>query len=178
MVVYDNANILKQQRILSYLFQNDTPNGVTEYEAQNIIMSRLLEVKEEFRLDDFSITSYVKDTSLTKWKSNPKCKNDYFVKIFYNEIKYAKETYGVTNSEVSFLYEISEYLGWETNLLIDDDGLPMNQKLLINKTGMDRKKVYRATKSLEDKKCLIRVWDGKDVYYIINPNLMFKGQMI
>lgn len=177
MVLYDETNILKQYKILGTLINNNS-TGITEYEAQNMIMNKITEIKNEFNLDGFNISSYVKDTSLSKWKCNPKCENDYFVKIFYNELKYAKETYGITKLEVSFLYEISEYLCWETNLLIDELGCPMNQKMLSSKTGMDRKKIYKCTKSLEEKKCLIRIWDGKDVYYIINPNLMFKGQNI
>ena len=43
---------------------------------------------------------------------------------------------------------------------------------------MDRKKAYKCTKSIEEKKCLLRIFDGKDVYYLINPNLVFKGQKI
>lgn len=177
MVIYDEANLLKQQKILGMLLE-DNLNGITEFEAQRMIMSKIMEVKNEFNLDSFSISSYVKDTSLNKWKCNPKCESDYFVKIFYNEIKHAKEVYGLTRLETSFLYEISEFLCWETNLLIDDEGSPMNQKMLMTKTGMDKKKVYQCVKSLEQKKCLIRIWDGNSVYYIINPHLMFKGQNI
>ena len=54
----------------------------------------------------------------------------------------------------------------------------MSQKVLCEATGMDRKKIYNNTKSLETKKCLLRIYDGRDVYYMLNPNLCYKGQSI
>lgn len=173
----DQANILKQKEILSKLIDINT-EVLSEYEAQNILMEAMRKVKEENNFENFAMVSFVKDDTLVKWKSNAKSESDYFVKIFFNEIKYAKDTYRLTNLEVSFLYEISEYLSWEENLLIDNEGLPLNQKRLHDITGMDRKKIYQCTKSLEEKKCLLRIFDGKDVFYLINPNLVFKGQKI
>lgn len=174
---FDEVNVLKQKEILNSLLDSDL-EVTSDYEAQRIIMSKIMEAKQENNLDNFSITSYIKNTTITKWKCNPRKKNDSFLKVFYEEIRYARETHGLDDLEVSFLFSISEYLAWETNLLIDNEGNPMNQKMLCDITGYNRKKVYRYTKSLEDKKCLIRVWDGRDVYYIINPNLIFKGQNI
>ena len=173
----DKANILKQKEILSKLIDINT-EVISEYEAQNILMEAMIKLKEENNFDNFALVSFVKDDTLVKWKSNVNSESDYFVKVFYNEIKYAKDTYGLTNLEVSFLYEILEYLSWEENLLVDNEGLPLNQKRLCDITGMDRKKIYKCTKSLEEKKCMLRIFDGKDVYYLINPSLVFKGQKI
>ena len=174
---FDKVNKLKQKEILSKLIDINT-EVLSEYEAQNILMEAMRKVKEENNFENFAMVSFVKDDTLIKWKSNAKSESDYFVKIFFNEINYAKDTYGLTSLEVSFLYEISEYLSWEENLLIDNEGLPLNQKRLCDITGMDRKKIYKCTKSLEEKKCLLRIFDGKDVFYLINPNLVFKGQKI
>lgn len=176
MVIYDKANILKQQRILGGLL-NEEINSTNEYEAQKIINQLICKTKDEYGWNNLLVSSYIKDGTLTNWKTS-RSESDYFVKIFYNEINYVKETYGLTNLEVSFLYEISQYLAWETNLLINEEGQPINQKMLITLTKMDKKKISNCTKSLENKKCLIRIWDGKFVYYLINPNLMFKGTKI
>lgn len=177
MVIYDEVNIMKQKEILSKLIDVNT-EVKSEYEAHKIIQDTIREVKSQYNLDNFSLSTYIKDTTLVKWKSNPKKEADYFVKIFYNEINHAKEIYGLTNAEISFLYQISQFVAWESNLLIDEEGKPMSQKVLCEATGMDRKKVYNNTKSLETKKCLLRIYDGRDVYYMLNPNLCYKGQSI
>lgn len=177
MVFYEKCNLEKQAYIMSKLF--DINNEVSsEYEAHQLVREVLLKLKEENNLENFALQTIIKDTSVIKWKQNPKIEYDYFVKIFYNEIKYVKDTYGVSNSEVSFLYEVSEYLSWQGNLLVDIEGKPLNQKRLCEVTGMDRKKVYRNMKSLEQKKCVLRIWDGNDVFYLINPSLVYKGQNI
>ena len=177
MVMYDENNIKKQKEILNKIIDVNS-DVISEYEAQKIIQEALIKAKEDNNLDNYNISSYIKDTSRIGWKNNPKKKEDYFIKIFYNELEYAKNTYKLTNGEVMFLLSVSKYMSWEENLLIDDEGLPINQKKLIKLTNMDRKTIYKYTKSLENKKCLLRIWDGRDIYYIINPNLMFKGQKI
>ena len=177
MVMYDDVNILKQKEILSSLIDVNT-DVKSEYEAHKIIQDMFKEAKEQYDLSNFMLSTYIKDSTLIKWKNNSKSEADYFVKIFFNEIDYVKNTYGVTDSEINFIYQISQYVSWEANLLIDNEGRPMSQKILCNTTGMDRKKVYNNTKSLEEKKCLLRIYSGKEVYYILNPNICFKGQSI
>lgn len=177
MVIYDEVNILKQKEILSKIIDVNL-DIKSEFEAHKLIQETMRNVKEEYNLDNYSLYTYIKDMTLIKWKNNTNNKANHFTKVFYNELNYAKEVYGVTCSELGFLLEISQYASWEANLLIDDEGKPMNQKALTKATGMDRVKIYRNTKSLEQKKCLLRIYDGVDVYYILNPNLFYKGKDI
>lgn len=69
-------------------------------ETQKIINKLICDTKDEYGWDNLLVSSYIKDGTLTNWKTS-RSKNDYFVKIFYNEINYARETYGLTNLEVS-----------------------------------------------------------------------------
>lgn len=177
MVIYDEVNILKQKEILSKIIDVNL-DIKSEFEAHKLIQETMKNVKEEYNLDNYSLYTYIKDMTLIKWKNNANNKANHFTKVFYNELNYAKEVYGITCSELGFLLEISQYASWEANLLIDDEGKPMNQKALTKATGMDRVKIYRNTKSLEKKKCLLRIYDGVDVYYILNPNLFYKGKDI
>lgn len=176
MVMYDESNVLKQKEILNKLVDVDSSISLLdEYKAQKLVLETLRQVKLDNGLDNFSISTFIKDTTLTKWKSQPKRESDHFVKIFFNELNHAKEKYNLTQLEIGFIYSISEFLSWESNLLIDKDGKPMNQKALCLNTGMNRNKVSNCIKSLEEKKCLIRIWDGRDVYYLVNPFLSYKG---
>lgn len=177
MQYYERENIEKQKLILSKIMDTNL-DILDEYEAMKLIRETMVKLKEDNNLTGFNIDTYVKDVTTVKWKNNSKVKYDFFIKYFYNEIEYIKDTYGVTNSEVSFLMFISLYLGWQNNLLVTSEGLPINQKMLVELTGLNRKTIYNNMKSLEEKKCVIRIWDGKEVYYIINPSMMYKGQQI
>lgn len=174
MVIYSENAILKQKEVLNNLIDVNT-DVLSEYEAQKIIQDLLIKAKTEHDFGNYCVSNYIVDTTKIKWKSNPKSEQDYFVKIYFNEIEYATKEYELTNLEVSFLYLISKYLAWECNLLIDDEGYPIDQKKLCKLSGMNRNKVSSAVKSLEHKKCMLRIWSGKHTFYLVNPSLMFKG---
>lgn len=176
MVKFDEAIRREQLHIISLLF-NINKDIDNEYEAHKIIYDKLKEIREENNLDNYMIQLFVKDDTKRKWKQGTSDPN-LFVKIFFNEIDYVKRTLALTRAEVLFLYSLSNYLLWEENLLVDKDGVPLNQKRLCKELGVDRKTVYNNMKSLEEKKCLIRIWDGRDVYYLANPNLLFFGEKV
>lgn len=172
--MYDKANVLKQKNILSKIVNINSEIG-NEFEAQRMIYEKMKEYINDNNFENFSVNVFVNDDTKKKWKSSSSTSNE-FIKIFYNEVKYASELYNVSKSEISFLYTISEYLLWESNLLVDKEGKPMNQKALVKELGMSRQMISKIAKELEKKKCLIRIWDGKDVYFIVNPYLIVKGQ--
>lgn len=176
MVKYDEVNINKQLKIMGNLININT-DIINEMQANNIIMDKLLEVKGENNLDNFGIKVFVDDNSKKRWKSGVSEPN-VFVKLFFNEIEYVKNKYNLTGTECGFLYSLSSYLLWEYNLLVDKDGLPLNQKRLMDKLGYKKTAISGLIKSLEEKKCLIRIWDKKDTYFIINPYLMWFGEKI
>lgn len=177
MVEYDKANILKQKEILSNLIDINA-EVTSEYEVHKMLQEAILTLKQENNIDNFSLITFVRDATLIKWKHNPKKESDYFIKVFFNEINYAKEKYNISKLELNFLYSLFEHMSWQENLLIDDEGLPLNQKRLCEILEEDRKKVYKCAKSLEEKKCLIRIYFEGNCYYMINPNLAFKGAEI
>lgn len=176
MVKYDEINIQKQLNIMSSLINVNTEIS-NEFKAQVLIRDALNELKDDNNLDTFSIKVFVNNDLKKKWKAGNSDPN-LFVKIFYNEMEYAKKEYGLTQGECGFLYSLGSYLLWECNLLVDSEGLPLNQKRLIKATGMGKTTISTNIKSLEAKKCLIRIWDGKEVYYLINPYIMWLGQNI
>ena len=176
MVMYDKINIEKQKEILSKLI--DVNSEISdEFEAQKIIYNKMCEYINEYDFKNLSINVFVNDDSKKKWKSSSKVENE-FIKIYFNEIKHAAKTYDITKAELMFLYSLGDYLLWESNLLIDSEGKPLNQKALMKELGLGRTSISNNVKSLERKKCLIRIWDGRDVYFLINPYLMIKGQRI
>lgn len=123
-MVFDESVRQKQLDIIGSVFDiNKDIDG--EYEAHKLLCDTMRKLKEENNLDNFNITTYVKDNAKLKWKRNRAKKNE-FVKIFTYEIDNARESYGLTRSEVLFLYALSSLLLWEENLLVDEEGLPLN----------------------------------------------------
>ena len=102
MVVYDEVNIKKQFKIMENIINVNT-DITNEIQANNIIRDKLLEIKSENNLENFGIKVFVDDNSKKKWKSGNSNPN-VFVKIFFNEMDYVKEIYGLTMTEFGFLY--------------------------------------------------------------------------
>lgn len=172
----DEAIRKEQLTILSQLVDINQDIS-TEFEAQILICNTMAKLREENNLKNYGISTFVKDLTKIKWKQNRATKNE-FTKIFHNEISSAIELYGLTKSEVLFLYSLSSYLLWEENLLVDAEGKPLNQKRLCEELELGRKAVSQYIISLEKKKCLIRIWHERNTYFLINPFLMFKGKKI
>jgi biotin operon repressor len=163
----------KAYKILSSIMIIDIDTQ-KEQEVRNLVSKFLVDnVVNEDKYKNVNTSLFVKDLSLKHWK--PK---DHFTKIFNNEIQNAKELYGLTRTEVLFLYSLSPYLLWETNLLVDEEDNPLNQKALAKLLEIDRKTVQRNMKSLEEKKCIYSIPLERDVFYLVNPNLMYAGQQI
>jgi len=163
----------KAHRILSSVMIIDADTN-KEQEVRNLVSGFLVDnIISNTKFENVNTSLFVKDTSLKHWK--PKA---HFTKIFNNEIEYAKELYGLTRTEVLFLYSLSPYLLWENNLLVDEEDDPLNQKRLAELLGIERKTVQRNMKTLEEKKCIYSIPYERDVFYLVNPSLMYAGQQI
>ncbi len=74
--------------------------------------------------------------------------------------------------------ELGEFLLWQVNMLVDDDGNPLNQISLSKKMEISTRTIRNNMKSLEEKKCVFSIPYDKDVYYLVNPYLLYKGRKI
>jgi hypothetical protein len=163
----------KVYKILSSVLIIDI-NTQKEREVQNLLSSYIVNtIKQDNKYDNVNVSTFVKDTSLQHWK--PKA---HFTKVFNKEIQHAKLLYDITRSEVSFLYSLSPYLLWENNLLVDEEDTPLNQKGLAKLLDVDPKTIQRNMKVLESKKCIYSIPFERDVFYLVNPYLMYAGQQI
>lgn len=141
--------------------------------------ARIQEIKEDvinyylskYSDDNINAAFQFDDSEARHWK-----KSEHFVKVFYHEIKHAEEYYSLTKGERHFIIDISEYLMWEMNVLVDDEDKPLNQTRLAEKMGIHPKTVRENMKSLEEKGIIYEVKIKNDVYYLVNPYLVFCGQ--
>ncbi|MBM7647028.1 putative transcriptional regulator [Scopulibacillus daqui] len=108
-----------------------------------------------------------------------------FVQIIQQNILYLKEQRYLTNAEKSFLIDVSGYVGFSSNCLVDDvnskNPMPITQTDLAKKLGMDKSNMSKRINSLIDKGLLARSEsalesnNARTYALFVNPNIMFSG---
>lgn len=162
---YENS-----RKLLQEVFGNCIDTN-KELEVKDEIMKNIL---EEYKDKELNISLYVKDNSVSDWL--PK---EHFSKIYYEELKYIKEQYGLSSAEKNLLLSLSPYLMWETNLLVDEyTGEPLSQGELIEKLEINKTTLIRNIKGLYEKKLLCPFTYKRKKYYLINPYIMYNGKRI
>ena len=108
-----------------------------------------------------------------------------FVQIIQQNIAYLRTEKYLTNAEKSFLMDISGFVGFLSNCLVQDisskNPVPLTQSDLSRELGIDKSNMRKRINSLIDKGILARSESGIDnnnvrAYALfVNPNIMFSG---
>lgn len=161
----------KVYKILGSVSLFGLDNASSEYYARQEVSKTMSELKEKYETLNF--TTYVDDLTKSNWRTK-----EHFTKVFDDEIKYCKEQYKLTRTDIAFLKELGEFLLWQVNMLVDEEGNPLNQTELAKLMDISTRTIRNNMKSLEEKKCVFSIPYEKDVYYLINPYLLYKGSKI
>lgn len=163
----------KINEIVSLVFK-DNVDTFTEIEAKGEIIKAIESLKtEDEKYENLCYSVFVNDTKKKKWKS----KQHYF-KVFKSEIRYLKKEHELSNQSVHLIYDLGEALKWEMNLLVDEEDYPLNQKRLCEFLDMPVRTFTRNSKELIDKFILLPVCCGKEIFYFMNPHVMYVGSEI
>lgn len=161
----------KVYKILGSVSLFGLDNISNEYYARQEVNNTMSGLKEKYETLNF--TTYVDDLTSSNWRTK-----EHFTKVFDDEIKYCKEQYKLTRTDIAFLKELGEFLLWQVNMLVDEEGNPLNQTELAKLMDISTRTIRNNMKSLEEKKCVFSIPYEKDVYYLINPYLLYKGSKI
>lgn len=161
----------KVYKILGSVSLFGLDNSIKEYLARQEVSETMAELKEKY--DTIKFTTYIEDSTNSNWRAK-----EHFTKVFDSEISYCKKKYSLTRTEIAFLKEIGEYLLWQVNMLVDEEGNPLNQTELSKRLEISTRTIRNNMKTLEDKKCIFSIPYDKDVYYLVNPYLLYKGSKI
>lgn len=114
---------------------------------------------------------YLNKCSTINW--NPK---GGFIKMFSDSLK----KYNFTTAEKALLFDLSDYVMFETNLIIDQNGNPLNLTNLSKSMGVDKKALGKKINSLANKNVIhkFKLDNKSDYYFILNPKIYFKGKKI
>lgn len=161
------------KQIYDKLFQKDI-NTNKEREVKEKFEAYVLnEFRVNEKFDSISVALHTKDCEKIHWQ-----KNQHFTKTFHFEFRHCEEYYSLTKGEKNFLISTSEYLKWESNVLVDEFDIPLNQKSLAKLLEITTKTVWANMKALEEKHLVKIINIEQSIYYIINPFLIYKGQNI
>lgn len=105
-------------------------------------------------------------------------KSEHFTKVFQFELKHIEEYYSLSKGEKHFLQDLGEFLMWQTNLLVDEEDNPLNQTQIAERLEVNVRTVQRNMKALEERRIIHKVEIWNEVFYIVNPYVMFIGQNI
>jgi predicted transcriptional regulator len=163
---------IKAKKVLDVAFESDV-NPIREMVAREEAIKAIMEIKNKEGNDSLQIQLKVEDVSNKHW-----LRKEHFTKIFDFEIKHLMEYYSLNRNEKHFLLDLSDFLMWQTNLLVDEEDNPINQKQIAERLDINVRTVQRNMKALEERKIIHKIQIWNKVYYIINPYVMFKGKDI
>jgi len=111
--------------------------------------------------------------------------NTPFVQIIQHNLSYLRKEGYLTLAEKGFLVDISEFVGFLSNCIVDDvkkkDPIPLNQSDLAKALGRGKNKISPLINSLVDKGIIARAESGLEdnnvrAYALyINPHIMISG---
>jgi hypothetical protein len=160
----------KAKKVLESAFTKD----ISPFSASNAkeeVIEVIKSVKE--KNESLRIILDIQDVDQKRWRYK-----EHFVKFFNFELKHVGEYYSLTRGEKHFLQDLSEFLMWQTNLLVDEEDNPLNQTQIAERLDVNVKTVQRNMKSLEERCIVHKIQFESKVHYIVNPYLMFIGQDI
>jgi hypothetical protein len=111
--------------------------------------------------------------------------NTPFVQIIQHNFSYLRKEGYLTLAEKGFLVDISEFVGFLSNCIVDDvkkkDPIPLNQSDLAKALGRGKNKISPLVNRLVDKGLIARAESGLEdnnvrAYALyINPHIMISG---
>lgn len=74
-----------------------------------------------------------------------------------------------SSSEKQMLFDLIPFCNLESNVVTDEDGIPMKQKDIIELIGWNKAHVIEVMNGLIDKAVIVKVIRGNNVFYKVNP---------
>jgi hypothetical protein len=161
----------KAKKVLDTAFESDV-NPLKDFDARQQVVdfiSKTLQPEDDSLVYKIS----VEDLQKKQWRYK-----EHFTKVFDFEFTHLKEYYSLDRKLTHFLKDLSEFLMWETNLLVDDEDNPLNQTKIAEALEINVRTVQRNMKELEERKIIHKIQVWNEVFYIINPYVMFKGSNV
>jgi len=167
----ENKN--KTQEILCMLFEANV-DTFKEQEAKEKIIQYIREMKDEDSdYEKLSYSLFIQDTNNRAWQNK-----SHFYKVFFDEIDCLITEEILTQTNVDFLLRFGKYLKWEMNLVIDEKGIPLNQKKLSEKLKINVRTFQKNIQPLIDNNIILEIKLSRENFYMVNPYVIFVGKNI
>lgn len=161
----------KAKKVLDVAFEKDV-NPFKDMDAKEQVVEFIKTVLKPTN-DELIYKISVDDPESKHWRQR-----EHFVKLFHFELRHIEEYYSLSKGEKHFLQDLGEFLMWQTNLLVDKEDNPLNQTQIAELLGINVRTIQRNMKSLEERHIIHKIQIYNEVFYIVNPYVMFIGQNI
>lgn len=148
-----------------------------KYYIQSRFNNAILEEKQRLIKEGIevpNVTISVKDYSnRIPWKPEKK-----YVKFYRGYLNEIKDSYGLNISEMGIIHTLSDYIGYENNLLCKKNGDPILKKDLCEILDLQHNAVDKHMKTLVSKGIFAKVKIKTSVNYYIDPRIAYRGNHI
>jgi DNA-binding MarR family transcriptional regulator len=130
----------------------------------------------DIELNGVELGFYVKDNSKVKWKSKSN-----FIKLFEMELRKLMNKRIIDVEMIGFLTTLSLYTNFEDNSLVNENGLYLTQKDIIEITNWSKGRVNKYMKIAIENELIFeqkQEEDKRKCKYYLNPKLFYKGSKI
>jgi hypothetical protein len=163
---------IKAKKVLDTAFEKDI-NPLRAMTAREEAIEVIKDIKSRNGNESLKIMLSIEDVEDKHWR-----RNEHFTKVFHFELRHIEEYYSLSKGEKHFLQDLGDFLMWQTNLLVDEEDNPLNQSQIAELLDINVKTVQRNMKALEERYLIHKIQIWNEVFYIVNPYVMFKGQDI
>lgn len=142
----------------------------------NRLANALLEEKKRMEkegMDVPSISISVRGDDRPLWKPEK-----YFNKNFKSFIEEIKKIHGLSINEIGIIFTLSQYITYENNLIMNNDGTPMIKKDLEAVLGIRQNAVDKYMVALIKKGVFASVKVKRSVNYYLDPRVAYQGNRI
>lgn len=114
----------------------------------------------------------ISEGNLVRWKHKQKC-----TYMCGEEIHLICEKYNIKNGSKSLLYSLGHGVVNSLNIISDEDGNPLSQIEICKNFDLTQRTFARNISALIENKLIYSINIGKYIYYIMNPYLMYSGEI-
>lgn len=102
--------------------------------------------------------------------------NETYVRLYSRPMFELAKT--LTGAEMQFVYYLLSYLSYESGMLRQKNGKPLDRDRMCRDTGLSARSVDRMLASLKEKQVIGRNVTGREVQYFMNPYLFMRGKRV
>jgi len=127
------------------------------------------------------VSQYEQYAAIRKSKGKAKevlRRSKHFVKIYKSTSHKLRRDKVLSQAEKALLFDILPFANYETNVIVDEQGIPMNIKQITELCDRNKATIIALVNDLVDKGIVERIKQGKSTYVKLNESYFECGKVV